>query len=85
MTSGPKHKGRHQGGDEQTGKDAQRPLGEKMQRVGGLLEALRHEKAADRKEHEDAGETEDRLVAGQKDQRLVVLRALARSERNAKR
>ena len=48
------HKSRQQGGDKQAGENAQRPLGHKTQRVGGVLKALRDQKPADRKEDEHA-------------------------------
>ena len=63
----PQNESRDQCGSEQTRKDAQCPLREIMQRVRGLLEALRHEKSADREEHEHAGQAQYRLVAGQQD------------------
>src|SRR5205823_4861265 len=47
-----------------------------MQRIGGLLKALGHQKSADRKKYEYPGQAEDRLIAGQQDQPLVILGAL---------
>ena len=76
VTSGASTKADSKVATNSPGKMRNARLARKRQASPVCFEALRHQKAADRKKHEDADETEDRLVAGQPDQRLVVLRAL---------
>ena len=74
-------KGRQHGGDEKPRKYPQRSLREETPRIPGLLKALRHEKAADRKKHKDGDKTRiDWLPVNQINHSLSCVPSATRNE-----